>query len=283
MRGRRLTLIGLLTFLCVAGAVGQVEQAQQTQPEAFSFAVFGDCQPGSREYSPVLEAIADEVGRLDAPAAPAFVVGVGDYINGSSNQTTVRRQWEGFFAGLAPLQARRTIPVGLAPGNHDIMSMRSNAEIFVEYFERLYHSFDYRGCHFIILNSEALGSEGRIAGAQLRWLQQDLAENSDARFTFVAQHRPLFPVDGHVGSSMDMHPEDRDALHRLFVEGGVDCVFHGHEHLYNHQRRDGIHYLITGGAGGPLYASADRGGFHHYLLVTVAADEFTIDVRRINP
>lgn len=279
MRGLRLTLIVLLIFLSAASALAQVEQAQQTQPETFSFAVFGDCRPGSREYSPVLAAFATEVGRLEVP----FVIGTGDYVEGSSNQTTMRRQWEGFFAGMAPLQAQRTIPVALAPGNHDIVGVRSNAEIYVEYFERLYHSFDYRRCHFIILNSEAVGSEGRITGTQLQWLKRDLAENSNARFTFVALHRPLFPVDGHIGSSMDAYPQERDALHQLFVDSGVDCVFLGHEHLYNHQQRDGIHYLITAGAGAPLYAEPERGGFHHYLLVTVAADEFTIDVRRINP
>ncbi|MGC9317181.1 MAG: metallophosphoesterase family protein [Armatimonadota bacterium] len=277
MRTLRSALLALALLTIASGCLAQPPAAPETP--SFTFAVFGDCRPGNAEYSPILQAFAAEVGGLDVP----FVIGTGDYIEGSTNQSTVRRQWEGFFAGLAPLQARRAIPLALAPGNHDIAGVRRNAEIFIEHFKRLYFSFDYEGCHFIILNSETVGSEGRLSDTQLAWLKQDLAESRDAKLTFVALHRPLFPVDGHVGSSMDAHPSERDALHHLFVEGGVDCVFAGHEHLYNHQERDGIHYFITGGAGAPLYAEPARGGFYHYLLVSVADEDFTVEVQRIAP
>ncbi len=274
MRPLRLTIIALAAVLSLGVLLAD---EGDTTADPFRFAVFGDSRPGTRAWSPVLHAIATEIGGLDVP----FVLGTGDYIEGSSNQTTVRRQWDGFFTALAPLQASRAVPVALAPGNHDIMGVRRNAEIFLEYFERLYFSFDYESCHFIILDSEGLGQEGRIAGTQLQWLKQDLAAHRDAKFTFVALHRPLFPVDGHIGSSLDEYPTDRDALHALFVQQGVDVVFAGHEHLYNHQERDGVHYFITGGAGAPLYAAPERGGFYHYLLVTVEQTRFIIDVRRI--
>jgi len=276
MRMARPAIIALLVALCLLPAPAQ--PVEDTTADPFSFAVFGDSRPGDRPYSPVLQAIATEVGSLRVP----FVIGTGDYIEGSSNQSTVRRQWEGFFTGLAPLQAGTTIPVALAPGNHDIVGVRRNAEIFLEYFRYLYFSFDHEGCHFIILDSESLGSEGRIAGNQLQWLKQDLAAHQDAKFTFVALHRPLYPVDGHVGSSLDEYASDRDALHALFVQQGVDCVFAGHEHLYNYQERDGVYYFITGGAGAPLYAAPERGGFHHYLLVSVGEDRYTVEARRIS-
>lgn len=272
----RTVLVVLLAVVLAAGAL--LAQQPEPAPSPFRFAVFGDSRPGNREYSPVLQRIATEIGTLGV----AFVVGTGDYIEGSSNQTTVRRQWEGFFTAIAPLQAQQTTPVALATGNHDIMGIRRNAEIFIENFKRLYFSFDYEGCHFIILDTEGLGQEGRITGTQLQWLKQDLSAHADAKFTFVALHRPLFPVDGHVGSSLDQYPRERDALHALFVQHGVDAVFAGHEHLYNYQKKDGILYFITGGAGAPLYASPDRGGFYHYLLVTVAEDTFTVEVRRVS-
>ncbi len=276
MRIYRLAAIALVLVLCLLpGCAG----SEHTTADPFSFAVFGDCRPGSEDYSPVLLACATEMGLLEPP----FVIGTGDYIQGSTNQTTVRQQWEGFFIGLAPLQARRAVPVALAPGNHDIVGVRRNAEIYVENFKYLYFSFDHEGCHFIILNSETVGSEGRIPEKQLTWLRQDLDAHLDAKFTFVTLHRPLFPVDGHIGSSMDAYPAERDALHQLFVEKGVDCVFCGHEHLYNHQEKDGIHYFITGGAGAPLYAEPDRGGFYHYLVVSVGEETFTVEVRPITP
>lgn len=252
-------------------------RSQEAQP--FTFAVFGDSQPYGRAFSPVLAEIARQVGASDVP----FVLGAGDYIDGSSNQTTVRRQWDNFFEGLAPLQANRKVPVAFAPGNHDINGIRRNAQIFCEYFDKLYFSFDYQGCHFIVLDSETIGADARVTGTQWKWLKQDLAGASDAKFTFVVMHRPLYPVDGNIGFSLDKHPKERDALHGLFVESGVDAVFHGHEHLYNHQERDGIHYFITGGGGAELYAEPENGGFHHYLLVSVAEDRFTVEVKRVSP
>ncbi|MBD3292829.1 MAG: hypothetical protein GF393_07870 [Armatimonadia bacterium] len=274
---RMATVVLLFSTVCVSLVVAQAEAEPQYEP--FTFAVFGDTRPGDRDFSPVLQAMMTEIGHLDI----SFAIGTGDYIEGSSNQSTVRKQWDGFFTAMQPLQADRTIPVALTTGNHDILGVRRNAEIFCEFFNKLYYSFDHRGCHFVLLDSETTGSEGRISGTQLKWLKQDLEAAKDAKFTFVALHRPLFPVDGHIGSSMDAYPEERDALHALFVQSGVDAVFLGHEHLYNHQERDGIHYFITGGGGAPLYAKPENGGFHHYLLVSVGDDEFTVDVKRVTP
>jgi hypothetical protein len=277
MKVFRRGMIALIIALCAPLLAAEPADAPQHQP--FEFAVFGDAQPYGREFSPVLSAIATEVGQLGVP----FVMGAGDYIDGSTNQATVRRQWEGFFTAIAPLQAWRETPVALAPGNHDIVGVRRNAQIFCEYFNKLYFSFDYQGCHFVILNTETVGADARISGTQLKWLKQDLESARDSKFTFVAMHRPLFPVDGNIGYSLDKHPKQRDALHALFVESGVDVVFCGHEHLYNYQKRDGIHYFITGGGGAKLYAEPQNGGFHHYLLVSVEDRNFTVEVKRVTP
>lgn len=278
MKTLRTITVGLLIVLLSAPLLcGEEAEAPRYQP--FTFAVFGDAQPYGRQFSPIMQQLALEIGRSDV----AFAVGVGDYIDGSSNQTTVRGQWDGFFTAIQPLQEKRAIPVALAPGNHDINGVRRNAEIFCEHFGKLYYSFDYQGCHFVILSSETISADARVTGTQLKWLKQDLAQAAGARFTFVALHRPLFPVDGNIGYSLDRHPKERDALHSLFIDSGVDAVFHGHEHLYNHQERDRIHYFISGGAGAELYAEPRNGGFHHYLLVSVGDDGFTVDVRRITP
>ncbi len=260
-----------------ADAAPQEPASPECRP--FSFVLFGDSQPYGQEFSPVLQAITTQVGRLEIP----FVIGLGDYIDGSSNQTTVRRQYQGFFRAMQPLQAQRAIPVALAPGNHDIRGIHRNAEIFCEFFQKLYLSFNYEGCHFVILDSETIGADARVSGPQLAWLKQDLEAAKGARFTFVAMHRPLFPVDGNIGYSLDKHPKERDALHKLFVDSGVDAVFHGHEHLYHHQERDGIHYFISGGGGAKPYAEPANGGFHHYLHVSVSDDGFVVEVRRITP
>jgi len=275
--GRRAsaTGLGLAGVLLVPLLIASGAAAQNAAPE-LTFAVFGDCRPGSADFSPVLARLAADM----AHQHPAFVMGTGDYIEGSGDPEAARRQFDGFFRGLAPLQGEGAVPVALAPGNHDIRGSRRNLEQFSRLLDGPYYSFDRAGCHFVILNTEEPGLEGRIAGLQLVWLKQDLKANA-GKLTFVTLHQPLFPVDGHRGSSLDRYERERNALHRLFVQAKVACVFAGHEHLYNRQERDGVEYIITGGAGAPLYATPDKGGFSHYLLVFVRGNAYEVQVRRL--
>jgi hypothetical protein len=267
LRPAVLFLTAIFVFCTWAGA----------QQDTLTFAVFGDCRPGAEYYSPVMRKLAADM----ATQHPAFVLGTGDYIQGASDEAKVRWQWQGFFESLAPLQAFGKIPVALAPGNHDIRGSKTNQRIFEEYFDGRYYSFDRGKYHIILLDTEEPGFEGRIAGKQLEWLKQDLAASRGAALTFVALHRPLYPTGVHRGDSLDSHPDERDALHRLFVQEGVDCVFAGHEHLFNRQRKDGVDYIITAGAGAPLYASANHGGFYHYVLVIATGSTYRLQVRKL--
>ncbi|MFO7947214.1 MAG: metallophosphoesterase, partial [Armatimonadota bacterium] len=192
--------------------------------------------------------------------------------------TVVRQQYSKFFEALTPLKVHGDIPVAFATGNHDIRGSRKNVTIFEEYFGATYYSFDRGNAHFIILDSEIPGQEGRVKGEQWEWLVSDLEGASNAAYVFVTIHRPLFPVDGHIGSSMDVDIPLRDRLHQLFVNYEVTAVFSGHEHLYNYHRRDGVGYYITAGGGAPLYAKPQEGGFYHYLLVATGEDGYTARV-----
>jgi len=274
---RRRLLIGLLVAIC--GAAAGREAAAQKR---FTVAVFGDNRPArSGDPQPLaFRRMCIEIGKLEP--RPSFVVGLGDFVYGSGTESKLRGQYEDFLRAMAPLQANKRMPFVPVPGNHDIGGSTRNEAIFKELFKRLYYSFDWDGCHFVCLDSEIPGQDGTIAGAQLEWLKQDLKANIGAPLTFVFVHRPLFPVSVHVGNSLDKDKRARDALHRLFVEMGVDCVFAGHEHLWSVSETDGLHYIITGGAGAPLYASRDGGGFHHYVLVHVEKDrEYRIEVRTV--
>jgi hypothetical protein len=264
------TLLALCTALCAFAPA-------RAQQDAVNFAVFGDCRPGDEYYSTALRKLAADM----AMQRPAFLLGTGDYIQGASTEQKVRWQWQGFFVGIAPLQALGQVPVALAPGNHDIGGSLTNQRIFEEYFDGRYYSFDRGSYHMILLDTEEPGLQGRITGRQLEWLKQDLAASRGAALTFVTLHRPLYPVGVHRGDSLDSRPAERDALHRLFVQEGVDCVFAGHEHLFNRQRKDNIDYIITAGGGAPLYAEASRGGYYHYVLVMATGSTYRLQVRKL--
>lgn len=264
---------------CVAALVvlGLPATAQIPATEA-SFVVFGDNRGGPDGRQP---AVFPALVRQMAGLRPDFVIGTGDYIHGADSQDSLRYQWNEFFWAMEPLQAQQRTYFAPAPGNHEIWG-GAGRELFLKYFKRFYFSFDWGGSHFIILDTEVPDQESRIAGKQLEWLSRDLAGARQASHIFVALHRPLFPVSVHRGDSLDKYPRERDALHALFVQHSVTCVFEGHEHLYHRQTRDGVEYIVTGGAGAPLYASPAKGGFHHFLYVRADQKRYKIDIVRAN-
>jgi hypothetical protein len=71
---------------------------------------------------------------------------------------------------------------------------------------------------------------------------------------------------------------DPEELIALFRKYPVRAVFCGHQHLFSHETHEGIDFFIAGGAGAPLYASPDRGGFSHYLVLRLTGNDLRWDV-----
>lgn len=245
---------------------------------SLTFAVLGNCHPGSpAAYSPILYHLAVELG----PQQVDFVLGTGNYIEGSLDETILRQQYQGLFYALQPLQLWRKIPVAFAPGQRDIWGSRLNAQLFSQYFGGCYYSFDRGPAHFLVLDTEVPGQQGRIMGDQWSWLLDDLHQAQGYRFLFVVMHRPLFPVASARGRSLDRYPSYRDSLHQLFAQYRVSAVFSGAESLYHYQERDGVKYFITGGAGAALDTTAPLRTYHHYLLVTCQQASFTVRLKPV--
>lgn len=231
---------------------------------AFKFAVIGDNRPANANL-PQPRRFAKMIKEIDA-SNPAFAVNVGDCIYGSGDVDTMKTQY-GKYADL--LKSTLRAKMYLTIGNHEISGSQANQDFFKKELGRLYYSFDYGNSHFVVLDSDVVGEASRITGAQLEWLRKDLGDSKAAnKFVFV--HQPLYPVDGHIGSSQDRYPKQRDALHSLFMRMRVNTVFVGHEHLFNEQVRNGVRYIISGGGGAPTYPALNgEGDFYHYIIVTV--------------
>ena len=267
----------LVVFLLAAPIAHAQDPA--APPVKLFFTVFGDCRPETGiAVSPSFSRIVQSMAAED----PDFVIGLGDYVAGLPDLGILNQQFTAFFQALLPLQRVHPTPMAFAPGNHDIIGSPAALRLYTQRFKRPYFSFDQENCHFIILNSCEPGHEHAIDGAQWEWLRADLEENKDAQFIFVALHDPLFPVAERRGSSLDAYPRKRDALHSLFVQYKVSCVFAGHEHVCHHERRDSIDYFISGGAGAPLGGSRTAAGFFHYLSVEVTDELYTVHVKTIS-
>ena len=102
------------------------------------------------------------------------------------------------------------------------------------------------------------------------WLQQQLERRRDRPFKIVAMHHPIVTYAWHFKDWLgDAHGQNlegkRKQLLNLFRKYGVQVVFSGHEHLYEHDviRWDGarphvMHQVISSGGGTPPRNIATR-------------------------
>jgi predicted phosphodiesterase len=115
-------------------------------------------------------------------------------------------------------------------------------------------------------NDEVVGGDGwnwTLGLQQYNWLKNVL-ESSDAKYKFVFSHHmvggmpsylyvrggaqgvPYYEWGGNTWSGTWQFDTKRSGwyapIHQLFVENGVSAFFHGHDHQYAYEVRDGIVY-----------------------------------------
>jgi hypothetical protein len=197
---------------------------------------------------------------------------MGDMISQPSG-----KEWQAFFE----MSKEIDIPFFPVVGNHDVVGTSRGEEIFRKQFQlpggKTYYSFGAGEALFVVLNSER--GRGKIINDQWNWLRSVLSSSKE-RFKMVFLHRPVFPPTDSFkwGRGIDRHPEERDKLHRLFMETGVKAVFSGDDHRYDRREVNGILYVITGGGGSPIYAFEESGGYFHYVWVTVLRERMEGEV-----
>jgi|SRR5579871_744557 len=260
-------LLGLLA--------GSVWLVAAPAPSAFHFVLLGDrtgeAQPG----------VYEQIWRQVAAEKPAFVVSVGDTIQGGYDATAAQ-EWQEVDAIVAPY---RTIPLYLTPGNHDIWftagsGVRSakTSPISEELFRKHaghppHYSFDYGPIHFTILDnsrSEDLSTE------EMGFLRQDLEQHASQPVKFIVSHRPSWLVNAGLGNPAF-------PLHQLAKQYGVQYVIAGHLHQMIHADLDGVIYVCLPSAGGHLRLSGEYedGWFFGYTSVDVRGTHLEFKVHEI--
>jgi predicted phosphodiesterase len=235
------------------------------KPESFRFEILGDrtgeAQPG----------VYEEAWREAAADRPAFVVTVGDTIQGY-NDATARAEWVAIEQILKPW---RRIPLYLTPGNHDIWSAESEA-LFREYAHHDPHySFDYGPAHFTILDNSR---PEQFSAGELAFLERDLKVHAAQPLKFVLSHKPSWLIDAVMGNS-DF------ALQRLAEEYGVRFVIAGHLHEMLHTDVDGVAYISMASSGGHLRASKkyEDGWFFEHTRVDVSGSAVHFEIHELQP
>lgn len=218
-------------------------------PADFAFVAYGDTRPwgGLTRHKAVVRAIR----RADALADYSFVINTGDIVENPGEG--YGWQWRLFLKQIIPLAATRPYLISL--GNHEA---RGTTDYYVNYLDfgpnDFWYSFDYGGVHFVFLSTQhdlGPGSE------QHQWLLADLeARPDDTRFTIACFHKPLLTYHPREHPKND---ERRAALLPVFEQYGVDLVFAGHAHDYEHHRLGSVHHVVTGGGGVLLWDKATAG------------------------
>jgi 1,2-diacylglycerol 3-alpha-glucosyltransferase len=226
---------------------------------AYSFAVFGDNQGNYTLFNDLLSKLKQEKGLN-------FVVQTGDFVPYGE---------EAHYIKYRQLMAGLKLPYYQVMGNHD--GVKGGWRNFAKYFGPTYYSFDYEGDRFIIVDNAYRQS---FDAKQFKWLKSELARPG-ARHKFVFMHKPVFDpseiYQDHIMSSRAVIEE----LKRLFVKYRVDYVLAGHIHGYARSEKDGVTYIVSGGAGGPLYLPPELGGFYNYVRIDVDNDRIGDQVKMI--
>ncbi len=214
------------------------------KPEPFSFAVYGDSRPfaGITCHRSVVDAILQE----DAASKFRFIINTGDIVENPG--PGYGWQWHLFLSQILPLAASR--PYLISIGNHEVRETTKHYERYFDYGTKdFWYDLKYGGVHFVFVSTQHETASG---SPQYKWLFSTLEQSRDrTRFTVVVFHKPMVTYDPRESYRRG---GPRVEFEELFERFGVDLVFAGHVHAYEHHFISGFDHVISGGGGVPLWA-----------------------------
>ena len=234
-------------------------------PDSFRFAILGD-RTGEAQRG-VYEQVWEEL----AAESPAFVVSVGDTIQGM-NDAGAEAEWR---EARRILQLYRRFPLYLAPGNHDVWSPASERLFQQHAAHPPHYSFDYGRAHFTILDNSR--SE-ELPAQELVFLEADLKAHAGQPVKMIVMHRPSWIVDVAL-----RNPDF--ALHQLARRYGVQYVVAGHIHQLLRLELEGVTYVSMASSGGRLRLSGlyEDGWFFGHASVEVHAKSIDFQIKEAGP
>ncbi len=193
----------------------------------FTFAQVSDSHIGFHQEpnADVTATLNEAVVKVNAlPKQPEFILHTGDLSHLSKP--------EEFDTVEQALKSAKTSKVFYTPGEHDVFN--DNGKMFLDRYGKEtqgggWHSFDFKGVHFIglvnVVNLKENGL-GNLGPDQLDWLQKDVANLSSSTPIVIYAHIPLWTIYPAWGWGTD---DSEQALSYLRRFGSV-TVLNGHIH-----------------------------------------------------
>lgn len=209
-------------------------------PGGMKIAIIGD----SRTHHDIHAKLAAAIRKYE----PHFLMHNGDLVD----HTERIHEWRKFFAVQKEILSR--VLFAVAPGNHEVLpegdKSASGARRMDRYFKTQsgggvgHYTLDFGVVHLIVLDTyfgEQLDNGG------MDWLKGHLKSLPEDRIVIVLLHEP--PVSfGKYDPGVELR-----YLRRVLLENDVDAVFAGHQHLYEHFKIGGTHFVTSGGGGAELH------------------------------
>jgi len=258
-----------------AGENKRIEPAKPTSSEDNSYVILGDSRDGYDTFDQI-------IAQVDA-LNPIFVIDNGDLVfSGKPNQ----------YRLFDHMSSKFSTTICTTLGNHDIR--RNGRETYTKLYGPAYYSFAFGNNYFVFLDSSPGWSQKQaISEEQYAWLERDLIK-AQGKQIYVISHVP--PVDPRSGTtpndiqsymdkldkgdsffeqkldnysanqSMNHGFQDKKEAERfenLMTDYKVDSVYLSHIHSYFDFNKNGVRYIISGGAGAELLT---KDSYYHYLI-----------------
>jgi hypothetical protein len=251
------------------------------------FIAFGDSGTGSSAQRTLASLMNGDTWNIALHAgdiAYGNTSGTGD-ASYSTYQTwffDIYKAWlrrRGFCPSMGNHDARPTNNWGKAYLDLFVLPEDAGAGAYPGHAER-YYSFDYGPIHFVALDTELAFQDPARRAAQVDWLMSDLSSTTQP-WKVVYFHRSPYSSGGEHGSNLTV----RQTFGPVFEQHGVQLAISAHEHNYERSvpwrassdaSRQAVTYIVTGGGGGPLYATSKSAwtaysrAIWHYVRATVS-------------
>ncbi len=174
---------------------------------------------------------------------------------GKKAQVVNENAWRANMGDLMLDAPRFQSIFGELPSNPAFGDNRDSLDGITSNQSKLSYSFDLRGSHFTVINTDAFGKD---AHAPTNWLSKDLADAKarGATHFFVFGHKPAYTYYYGAASTLPASPAgldvdlvSRDAFWNLIEAYGA-TYFCGHEHVYNMMQPKGAAWQVLVGSGG---------------------------------
>lgn len=239
----------------------------------FSFVLYGDSRTGSVPHNNVVRGIE---------ATPSnFLVGTGDVVASGGD----RDAWLEFFAIEQRLLSDRCLFSAI--GNHELTWPGKSRHMWNHYLAPhrdengpTWFTFRWGNTRFFMLDAM-----DHFEGPQAQWIRTELARSDDEpgiAHRFVVMHHAPFSSGPHGPNKHFLE----SGLQKDFIRHKVELVMGGHDHIYERAESKGMKYLISGGAGAPLYDYGQIAGSqaglsaYHFVEIKVDGELVTVIARK---